>query len=574
MAGQFGSHQKGPYVSFPSSYPGGANPVKISKHESLSGMVVLEGLKVTMDDDNGCSISRCQNIHNCVTKVPIFVSSTYLIPSSYPRDGDPVTSGGGASLPGMDVLGVINATEDNGNDFQPPRKSKKGKYKSAEDVDHMPAMDERDNMRKEIANELEAAKKIISHLKKALQVMDAEKELERSWTDVGESWKGKDAFSLLYGPINVKIRSIEVVLGGTNTTSRDPACPEGEWSDGNIGILYYVVYLYYKTCNRPSAVEERWSIEVVLGGTNTTSRDPACPEGEWSDGNIDLAESWKMVSALENRSRGVPVNVDRGFSSGSMFVNVRGRNTTSRDPACPEGEWSDGNIDLAESWKMVSALENRSRGVPVNVARGFSSGSMFVNVRGTNTTSRDPACPEGEWSDGNIDLVQSRKDGGTNTTSRDPACPEGEWSDGNIDLAESGKDVFVLLYGPVNVQIRSIEVVLWGTNTTSMDLACPEGEWSDWNIDLAESGKDVFILLYRPVNVQIRSIEVVLGGTNTTSMDLACPEGEWSDGIVFVGVRPAIRTCGGRTPLQVVQCATRGIGQTGTLAQWAYWYTI
>ncbi|KAI5990547.1 hypothetical protein F5J12DRAFT_786485 [Pisolithus orientalis] len=59
----FGSHQKGPYVSFPSSYPGGANPVKFSKHESLSGMVVLEGLKVTMDDDNGCSISRCQNIH-------------------------------------------------------------------------------------------------------------------------------------------------------------------------------------------------------------------------------------------------------------------------------------------------------------------------------------------------------------------------------------------------------------------------------------------------------------------------------------------------------------------------------
>ncbi|KAI5985452.1 hypothetical protein F5J12DRAFT_787408, partial [Pisolithus orientalis] len=119
--GPFGSHQKGPYVSLPSSYPGGANPVKFSKHESLSGMVVLEGLKVTMDDDNGCSISRCQNIHNCVTKVPIFVSSTYLIPSSYPRDGDPVTSGGGASLLGMDVLGVINATEDNGNDFQPPR---------------------------------------------------------------------------------------------------------------------------------------------------------------------------------------------------------------------------------------------------------------------------------------------------------------------------------------------------------------------------------------------------------------------------------------------------------------------
>ncbi|KAI5984120.1 hypothetical protein F5J12DRAFT_899406 [Pisolithus orientalis] len=64
--------------------------------------------------------------------------------------------------------------------------SKKGKYKSAEDADHMPAMDERDNMRKEIANESEAAKKIILHLKKALQVMDAEKELETgSWWDRG-----------------------------------------------------------------------------------------------------------------------------------------------------------------------------------------------------------------------------------------------------------------------------------------------------------------------------------------------------------------------------------------------------
>ncbi|KAI6155859.1 hypothetical protein BKA82DRAFT_4011271 [Pisolithus tinctorius] len=84
-------------------------------------MVVLEGLNVTTDDENGCSIPRCQNIHNCIKKVPIFVSSTYLIPSSYPRDGDPVTSGGGASLPGMDVLGVINATEDNGNEIQLPR---------------------------------------------------------------------------------------------------------------------------------------------------------------------------------------------------------------------------------------------------------------------------------------------------------------------------------------------------------------------------------------------------------------------------------------------------------------------
>ncbi|KAI5982790.1 hypothetical protein F5J12DRAFT_900032 [Pisolithus orientalis] len=64
--------------------------------------------------------------------------------------------------------------------------SKKGKYKSAEDVDHMPAMDERDNMRKEIANESEAVKKIILHLKKALQVMDAKKELEKgSWWDHG-----------------------------------------------------------------------------------------------------------------------------------------------------------------------------------------------------------------------------------------------------------------------------------------------------------------------------------------------------------------------------------------------------
>ncbi|KIN92975.1 hypothetical protein M404DRAFT_36521 [Pisolithus tinctorius Marx 270] len=64
--------------------------------------------------------------------------------------------------------------------------SKKGKYKSAEDADHMPAMDERDNMRKEIANESEAAKKIILHLKKALQVTDAERELETgSWWDPG-----------------------------------------------------------------------------------------------------------------------------------------------------------------------------------------------------------------------------------------------------------------------------------------------------------------------------------------------------------------------------------------------------
>ncbi|KAI6155869.1 hypothetical protein BKA82DRAFT_4349113 [Pisolithus tinctorius] len=73
--------------------------------------------------------------------------------------------------------------------------SKKGKYKSAEDADHMPAMDERDNMRKEIANESEAAKKIILHLKKALQVTDAERELETgSWWDRGSVCELFDIF--------------------------------------------------------------------------------------------------------------------------------------------------------------------------------------------------------------------------------------------------------------------------------------------------------------------------------------------------------------------------------------------
>ncbi|KAI6139410.1 hypothetical protein BKA82DRAFT_4020172 [Pisolithus tinctorius] len=64
--------------------------------------------------------------------------------------------------------------------------SKKRKYKLAKDADHMPAMDEKDKMRKEMANELEAAKKIILHLKKALQVTDAKKELENGlWWDCG-----------------------------------------------------------------------------------------------------------------------------------------------------------------------------------------------------------------------------------------------------------------------------------------------------------------------------------------------------------------------------------------------------
>ncbi|KAI6030381.1 hypothetical protein F5J12DRAFT_779547 [Pisolithus orientalis] len=134
-------------------------------------------------------------------------------------------------------------------------------------------------------------------------------------------------FVLLYGPVDVQIRSIEVVRGGTNTASSDPACSEEEWSDGNIDM---------QTCNRHR------STLVVLGGTNTTSRVQHAMMGSGQTGSLD-----------SQAKMGVPVNVDRGFGSGTVFFSNRsiaielgGMNTTSSSPACSKGEWSDGNIRM------------------------------------------------------------------------------------------------------------------------------------------------------------------------------------------------------------------------------------
>ncbi|KAI5985436.1 hypothetical protein F5J12DRAFT_787396 [Pisolithus orientalis] len=259
--------------------------------------------------------------------------------------------------------------------------SKKGKYKSAKDADHMPAMDERDNMRKEIANESEAVKKIILHLKKALQVTDAEKELEMgSWWDHGshalrgsgqmgtltcnkprrveEIWsqgvpgnvdRGFGSgmmlvgvcqcllvFILLYGPVDVQIRSIEVVLGGMNTTSSDPACPEGEWSDRNID---------------PRRVRERWGFSsgTVFGGQTPLQAAQHALRGSGQMG------TW-----------GVPVNVDRGIGSGAMTwyykTNASGpvwMNTIPSGPACSEAGWPSGHTGiLSDTYKNLGMMIN------------------------------------------------------------------------------------------------------------------------------------------------------------------------------------------------------------------------
>ncbi|KAI6000432.1 hypothetical protein F5J12DRAFT_784428 [Pisolithus orientalis] len=147
---------------------------------------------------------------------------------------------------------------------------------------------------------------------------------------VGVHWCSM-RFVLLYGPVDVQIRSIEVVLRGDETPLQAIlACSEEEWSDGNIGESGKDVFILLYG---PVDVQIRSTL-VVLGGTNTTSR-------------VQHA----MMGSGQTGSLGVPVNVDRGFGSGTVFfrsiaIELGGMNTMSSSPACSKGEWSDGNIRM------------------------------------------------------------------------------------------------------------------------------------------------------------------------------------------------------------------------------------
>ncbi|KAI5992270.1 hypothetical protein F5J12DRAFT_786178 [Pisolithus orientalis] len=298
-------------------------------------------------------------------------------------------------------------------------------------------------------------------------------------------------FILLYGPVDDPIRSIEVVRGGTNTTSSDPACSEEEWSDGNIdiaelgkdrcpsqcgqGLQFWInvhwclfVFVAVRWCLMgfvllygPVDVQIR-SIAVVLGGMNTTSRGPVCHDGEWSD---------RIIGCITRYA----IDIGESGNNGRLRWSEGGRTPLQviRHALRRSGQMG-----------TLTCNRHRSPGVPVNVDRGFGSGSMFIGVRQCSS-------------------------------------------------------VFVLLYGPVDVQIRSDFGGPRGDKHHFKGPACHDGEWSDriigcitrHAIDIGESGKDVNVDRgFGSGTVFFRSIAIELGGMNTTSSSPACSKGEWSDG--------------------------------------------
>ncbi|KAI6030400.1 hypothetical protein F5J12DRAFT_779562 [Pisolithus orientalis] len=135
-------------------------------------------------------------------------------------------------------------------------------------------------------------------------------------------------FVLLYGPVDDPIRSIEVVRGGTNTTSSDPACSEEEWSDGNIDM---------QTCNRHRGDKHHF-------------KGPACHDGEWSDRIIGCITR-HAIDIGESGKDGCPSQCGQGLwfwnsVLRSIAIELGGMNTMSSSPACSKGEWSDGNIRM------------------------------------------------------------------------------------------------------------------------------------------------------------------------------------------------------------------------------------
>ncbi|KAI5987939.1 hypothetical protein F5J12DRAFT_786964, partial [Pisolithus orientalis] len=259
-------------------------------------------------------------------------------------------------------------------------------------------------------------------------------------------------------PINVDrgFGSGSMFIGGTNTTSSDPACSEEEWSDGNIDIAelgkdrcpsqcgqglqfwinvhwYLFVFVAVRWCSMgfvllygPVDVQIR-SIAVVLGGTNTTSRGPVRHDGEWSDRiigcitryAIDIGESGNNGRLRWSEGGRTPLQVIRHAlrRSGQMgtlvsqakmvdFGGPRGDKHHFKGPACHDGEWSDRIIGCITR----HAIDIGESGKDVNVDRGFGSGTVFfrsiaIELGGMNTTSSSPACSKGEWSDGNIRML-------------------------------------------------------------------------------------------------------------------------------------------------------------------------
>ncbi|KAI5993048.1 hypothetical protein F5J12DRAFT_786041, partial [Pisolithus orientalis] len=249
------------------------------------------------------------------------------------------------------------------------------------------------------------------------------------------------------------------------------------------------------------------SIEVVQGGTNTTTSDPACSKEEWSDRNIDIGESEKdsrlrwskggqtplqvIQHALRRSGQmgtlGVQVNVDRGFSSGSMFIGVC---------LClllfVGVRW--GSCCCMDLW-ISKGGQTPLQGVQCAMMGSGQTGSLTLGESGNNGCPSQ--CGQGLWCLINVHWCLLLFVG--------------------VHWCSMG---FILLYGPVDVQIRLIEVVRGGMNTASSNPACSEEEWSDGNI--GESGKDGV-----PVNVDrgfgSGSMFIGVWGTNTTCMGLVVP---------------------------------------------------
>ncbi|KAI6000113.1 hypothetical protein F5J12DRAFT_784429 [Pisolithus orientalis] len=159
---------------------------------------------------------------------------------------------------------------------------------------------------------------------------------------VGVHWCSM-GFILLYGPVDVQIRLIEVVQGGMNTASSDPACSE-EWSDGNIGESGKDGALVLDQCSL---------VFVDFGGPRGDKhhfKGPACHDGEWSDRIIGCITR-HAIDIGESGKDGCPSQCGQGLwfwnsVLRSIAIELGGMNTMSSSPACSKGEWSDGNIRM------------------------------------------------------------------------------------------------------------------------------------------------------------------------------------------------------------------------------------
>ncbi|KAI6032721.1 hypothetical protein F5J12DRAFT_779168 [Pisolithus orientalis] len=233
----------------------------------------------------------------------------------------------------------------------------------------------RTTVRKEMANELEAVKKIILHLKKALQVTDAEKELVHGGIVDQSGGLNTAQIGMVFSIFMDIDMSISAQRNGIWWCEHD--------SKQSSMVSGFGAGLMFTGLNKVS--------EKSSSGMNTVLSGPA-----WSQGG-DISESGNDDLCNPKGSCSGPVNMDRGFGSGTMGTPfqvvqhaLRGNgqmgtltstcpykasgigpgwiNTIPSGPACSEA----GVVGWAY-WYTIQSFGH-------SLDRGFGKGLMFTSV--------------------------------------------------------------------------------------------------------------------------------------------------------------------------------------------------